>query len=90
MLNEERVHIARQIMSIRPIEGIERSYIQVVLMSFVEKLKSIAKSMIPGISRGDVLSSLVSVPPISEQKRIVAKLEDILPYLSFEDKTVVK
>lgn len=83
VLNEERVHIARQIMSIRPIEGIERSYIQVVLMSFVEKLKSIAKSMIPGISRGDVLSSLVSVPPISEQKRIVDKLETILPYLSF-------
>lgn len=79
ILDEEMVHIARQIMAIRVLNGIERSYVYIVLMSFVEQLKAVAKSMIPGIARNDVLSSLVALPPLVEQNRIVDRLNEVLP-----------
>ncbi len=48
------------------------------LSSCVEKLKSSAKSMIPGISRDDILNIYFPLLPITEQKRIVTKIEQLL------------
>lgn len=81
VLQESQVHIARQIMAIRPIGELYVSYIQLVLQTFVESLKAAAKSMIPGIARDDVLQSLFPVPPFNEQKRIVSKFSMIIPYM---------
>ena len=81
ILQEPQVHIARQIMAIRPIAELNVPYIQLVLDTLVEDLKSAAKSMIPGISRDDVLKSLFPVPPISEQRRIVLKVLELLPHI---------
>lgn len=53
-------------MAIRPVAFININYIQIVLFSLVVELKAAAKSMIPGISRDDVLDALVPLPPISE------------------------
>ena len=77
VLQEPQVHIARQIMAIRPISELYVPYIQLVLDTLVENLKAAAKSMIPGIAREDVLQSLFPVPPVSEQKRIVQKVSDL-------------
>ena len=81
VLQEPQVHIARQIMAIRPISELYVPYIQLVLETLVEDLKAAAKSMIPGIAREDVLQSLFPVPPVSEQKRIIQKVSELSPCL---------
>ena len=80
ILNEEKVHIARQIMAIRVLDDnlIFRQYVLLVLEFYVTKLQNIAKSMIPGITRDDVLKILVPLPPTEEQKRIVDKTNEVL------------
>ena len=77
-LNEKKVHIARQVMSIRSSEKISLGYVKIYLTTQIENLKSKAKSMIPGIAREDVISSLIPLPPLAEQKRIVAAIEKML------------
>ena len=87
ILQEETVHIARQIMAIRSIGNLYVPYIQLVLETMVENLKATAKSMIPGISRNDVLTSLFPVPPLDEQRRIIAKIKEVDPYICQYDKS---
>ena len=80
-LKEKKVHIARQVMSIRSSEKISLGYVKIYLTTQIENLKSKAKSMIPGIAREDVISSLIPLPPLSEQKRIVAAIEKFMPLI---------
>lgn len=79
ILNEDNVHIARQIMSIRPYV-LNVDYIHIFIKTYVQTLKAKAKSMIPGIERKNVLEALIPVPPIQEQQRIVEKLLKLLPF----------
>ena len=77
VLKEESVHIARQIMSILPIDT-NVHYLEVVLKYNLEHLRQSMQGVIPGISRSDVLGLLCPVPPLSEQERIVKQLKMIL------------
>lgn len=77
-LSVEKAHIARQVMSISPIGDANIRYIELLLRYFVDDLKSKAKSMIPGIDRKTVLNIILPFPPIEEQSRIVAKVDEIM------------
>ena len=84
-LKEKQVHVARQIMAIRPAPGINPLYTRIVLESLVAELKAAAKSMIPGISRENVLKALFPLPPENEQQRIIEKISEIKPLLGKYD-----
>jgi type I restriction enzyme S subunit len=74
----EEAHVARQIMAITPI-NMNVKYINYFILSVVDKLKKSAKSMIPGINRASILNLLFPLPPLEEQKRIVEKIEELMP-----------
>lgn len=80
ILDENEVHIARQIMAITPVL-VNTVFVQFFIESQIAQLKSKAKSMIPGIERTNVLNLPFPMPPLAEQKRIVAKIEELLPYI---------
>ena len=68
-------------MAIKPAEGAYTPYVQLVLESLVTSLKAAAKSMIPGISREDILLSLIPFPPFAEQQKIVSKMTELQPFI---------
>ena len=79
-LHINMVHIARQIMSIRQIVfGL--AYIQVFLEAQIDKIRKQMQGVIPGISRDDIQSLLLPLPPRQEQCRIVAVKERIFARL---------
>ena len=77
-LQESQAHIARQVMAIRNIGELNLQYMYYLLRWFVDELISMAKSMIPAISREMVLRIVPPLPPRLEQERIVQKLESLL------------
>nr|DAS30075.1 MAG TPA: hypothetical protein [Caudoviricetes sp.] len=81
ILQEDQVHIARQIMAVRVFRRMSRDYLQMCLSNYVALLNRKAKSMIPGIDRKNVLNLMIPLPPLAEQKRIISKLNLILPHI---------
>lgn len=75
-LQIEKVHIARQIMSIRS-PFILLNYIEIILSNNIDDFRLNAKSLIPGIDRPQVFKLLLALPPLHEQEQIVAKLEEL-------------
>ena len=76
------IHIARQIMSIHS-DWILIDYIELYLKYSLPTLEKAAHSIIPGISRETVLSTLIPIPPLEEQHRIVDRIDDI--YQNLQD-----
>lgn len=70
--NVSEAHIARQFMSIRPYYGVDVNYVKAVMINSFQIIKEAGKGLIPGVDRDTVLNIPLPLPPIAEQKRIVA------------------
>ena len=70
-------HIARQIMAITPI-SISARYLLAYFKLIESKLNGASKGTIPGIERRDVLSLLVPIPPMNEQKNIINSIDRLM------------
>ena len=70
------IHVARQIMSIHS-DWILIDYIEKYLEYSIPRLEKAAHSIIPGISRETILSTLIPIPPLEEQRRIVDRIKEI-------------
>jgi type I restriction enzyme S subunit len=82
------IHIARQIMSIRNTFEISLDYVKFFLDLHIDELIKKAKSLIPGISRDNVLQIKIPLPPLHEQKQIVAKLEELMAFCDNLEKSI--
>lgn len=80
-LHEKKVHIARQVMGLHFNKKIDSRYMKYFITTQINNLKSKAKSMIPGIARDDVIKLTIPLPPLAEQKRIVAAIEKFMPLI---------
>ncbi len=78
------VHIARQFMAIRSKSSqlLLPRYVELIVKASVERLKNTARGIIPGISREDILEMDVAIPPLTEQKRILSRINEIEHSLS--------
>lgn len=77
----DEVHIARQIMAIKQMNSLNMSFTRYFLQANLIYLKAKGQGVIPGIDRASVLNVPFPLPPLDEQKRIVAKIEELLPYI---------
>ena len=76
-LSQDKVHIARQFMALRPHGGMTKEFCLYLTLHLSEKMKQSATGLIEGIDRKTVLNQRVFLPPIVEQERIVKFLSPI-------------
>ena len=77
--NIEQAHIARQIMAVQKCNLLDMQYVKLFLDSSFDLLKTKGQGVIPGIDRTSVLHLLFPLPPLTEQQRIVQRIEELLP-----------
>ena len=67
-------HIARQIMAIRNIYGLNSEYLSLCIRFYIGEIKASAKGLIPGISREDILNLILPIPPENYQSLVVSQI----------------
>ena len=80
------MHIARQIQAIRDISQLMSiEYIKMVVSYYIEDIIADANGLIPGLKRELLLSLLMPIPPLQEQKRIIATHEQFMSFIESVD-----
>ena len=86
MLSQDKVHIARQFMALRPHEVMTKGFCFYLTLHLSEKMKQSATGLIEGIDRKTVLNQDVLLPSIMEQEQIVYFLSAIEKTLLTQDR----
>ena len=77
-LVSERTAISRQLMAVRA-TGADPDFVHLVLMNAADHFQSSMTGIaIPGIGRKDVLGLEAELPPLGEQRLIVAKVDALM------------
>ena len=80
--DEEQTYLVQRVLRIRETCAITKEYIALLLRSNLFKNAVEGQTTgisVPHISPGQVSNVVIPLPPLAEQKRIVARLEEILP-----------
>ncbi|MFL2077585.1 restriction endonuclease subunit S [Marinilactibacillus psychrotolerans] len=73
---------------LHPYEGFNNKYLYFILRSpmFTSYVNEVMKGVAyPAINDKNLLSGLIAIPPLEEQKRILAKIEELMPYVDKYD-----
>jgi type I restriction enzyme S subunit len=81
LLNIEEAAISRQLMAVRPFHVDPNYLFSFVQFNFRSLQKLGAGSTVPGIDRESILNIPLPLPPLPEQRRIVAKIEELFTQL---------
>jgi type I restriction enzyme, S subunit len=77
-LIETKTAISRQLMAVRA-KGADADFVHLVLMDAANHFQSSMTGIaIPGIGRNDVLKLEAELPPLAEQRRIVARADQLM------------
>ena len=68
--------IGRDIVAFVPYEPLNIDYLTIVLGKVCADMSASARGQIPGISRSDLLGLSIDIPPLEEQARIVARVNE--------------
>lgn len=69
--------IGRDVYAYEPAQELSRKFVEYSLRYNISQILRHAKGDIPGLSKDHILSHLTSFPPLNEQHRIVAKIEEL-------------
>lgn len=69
--------IGRDVYAYKPAKGLSRGFIEHSLRYNISQVLRHAKGDIPGLSRDHILSHITAFAPLNEQRRIVAKIEEL-------------
>lgn len=78
ILTDDMAAISRQLMALR-VARVNRDYVLIFLCTIFYEFQSLAVGIaIPGINRNDVLLRKFPLPPLPEQHRIVARIDQLM------------
>jgi len=81
-------HIARQIMAMRNNYHLNIEYLSLCIKYYIESLKTAAKGLIPGISRGDILNLILPMPSETYQTSVVNRVNELFEIIEHIKKSL--